>query len=166
MITEALHGKDRILLWRLLEDEKKLDGALMMFQSEHSVEKSADSDSTVTKTGTIRKKGVMEEEVSFNSIVAKGDPTIALLDKAIAEGKVVELWEVDVSDEPNAGKYPAIYRQGYITDLSYTANAEDDLEVEGTFATNMMAQAGEATLTLAQIEAAQYKYRDVKKVEE
>ena len=161
---EAKKGKNLVLLWRLLDDEKANAGTLMMFQTEHSVEKSSDSDSTVTKTGTIQSTSVMEEEVPFTSLVAVDDPVIEWLNEAIDEGKLLEQWEIDITKEGASGKYPAKYRQGYLTELSTKANAEDDVEVEGTFKTNMKAQKGEATFTMEQLEAVQYQFKDTLKV--
>lgn len=158
--AKVLQGKKIVLLWRLREKAATEKGTMMMFQTEHDVEKSRDSDSIETKSGTIRKPGKFEEEVPFTSLAAAGDPVIELLNEAIDEGKLVELWEVDVNGEETEGKYPAVYRQGYLTELSKSANAEDEVEIEGTFATNMKGQKGEATLTLAQIEAIQYQFKD------
>lgn len=157
-MAEAKKGKNLVLLWRLLENETTDAGTLMMFQTEHSVEKSSGSDSTVTKTGTI--PSVMEEEIPFTSLVADDDPVIEWLHEAIDEGKLLEQWEIDISKEAVDGKYPAKYRQGYLTDLSTTANAEDDVEVEGTFKTSMKAQKGEATFTMEQLDAVQYQFKD------
>nr|WLJ25814.1 MAG: major tail protein [Firmicutes phage HS10] len=163
-MAQAKKGKKIVLLWRLLKDAKTKDGGLMMFQTEHSVEKSRDSDSVVTKTGTIRNLGALEEEVPFTSLCATDDPVLDYLNTAIDEGEELELWEVDMNMEANAGKYPAKYRRGYLSKLSYTANAEDNVEVEGTFATEMQAQKGEVALTLSQTEAAQYQFRGTEKV--
>lgn len=165
-MAEAKKGKNLVLLWRLLENETTDAGTLMMFQTEHSVEKSSDSDSTVTKTGTIQSTSVMEEEIPFTSLVADDDPVIEWLHEAIDEGKLLEQWEIDISKEAVEGKYPAKYRQGYLTELSTTANAEDDVEVEGTFKTSMKAQKGEATFTMEQLEAVQYQFKDTIKVTE
>lgn len=159
-MAEALQGKKIVLLWRLLSKAAEGAGSLMMFQTEHSVEKSSDSESTVTKTGTIRSAAEVEEEIPFKSIVAKDDPVFEYINTAIDNGEKLELWEVDTNYEQEDGKYPGKYRQGYLTELSYTANAEDLMEVEGTFATDMKAQKGQCTLTMEQIEAAQYAFRD------
>lgn len=160
--TDALQGKNVVLLWRLEKNRKTDIGTLLMFQTEHNVEKTRDSDSVATKSGTIRKAGVMEEEISFSSIVGVGDKMIDTLNEAIDDGLLIELWEVDITKTGSAeNKYSAIYRQGYITSLSKTANAEDEVEIEGTYATNMKGQKGEVTLTVEQIEAIQYTFKDV-----
>lgn len=163
-MAQAKKGKKVILLWRLLKDSKEKDGTLMMFQTEHSVDKSRDSDSVITKTGVIRNVGALEEEISFTSLCATDDPVLEYLDTAIDAGEELELWEVDMNGEGKAGKYPAKYRRGYLSELNFTANAEDNMEVEGTFATEMQAQKGEVALTTQQMEAAQYQFRGTEKV--
>lgn len=165
-MAQAKKGKNVLLLWRLLKDAKEKDGALMMFQTEHSVEKSRDSDNVVTKTGTLKNVGGLEEEVPFTSLCANGDPVLDYLNTAIDDGEELELWEVDMNEASQAGKYPAKYRRGYLSELNYTANAEDNMEVEGTFATEMKAQKGEVSLTPAQMEAVQYQFRGIEKVTE
>lgn len=165
-MAEVKKGKKIVLLWRLLSQDKETDGKMMMFQEEHSVEKSRDADSTETKSGTIKDTKMLEEEVPFTSLLANDDPCFDVLNTAIDNAEKVELWEVDmnVKIENKENTYPAKYRQGYITELNVTANAEDNVEVEGTFATEMKAQTGEVELTAAQIEAAQYKFRNTDKV--
>ena len=165
-MAQAKQGKKIVLLWRLLKDAAEKEGTLMLFQTEHSTEKSRDGDSIITKTGTIRKPGELEEEVPFTSLAAVDDPVIDFLDTAIDEGEILELWEVDMNKEATGGKYPAKYRQGYLTELSKAANAEDEVEISGTFATNMKAQSGEATFSFDQMEAVQYQFRDTIKVTE
>ena len=165
-MAQVKQGKKIVLLWRLLKDAAEKEGTLMLFQTEHSTEKSRDDDSVVTKTGTIRKPGELEEEVPFTSLAAVDDPVIDFLDTAIDDGELLELWEVDMNKEPADGKYPAKYRQGYLTELSKAANAEDEVEISGTFATNMKAQTGEATFSFDQMEAVQYQFRDTIKVTE
>lgn len=158
---EALKGKNQILLWRLLKDAATASGAKLAFQTEHSVSKSRSTDTTITKDGPIVTGGGFEEEVPFTCIMAKDDPVVDLLNSAIADDEVLELWEVNITDGGEAGKYPGKYRQGVLSELNETKNAEDLVELEGTFITNGMAKDGEVTLTAEQAEVVQYAFRDV-----
>lgn len=158
---EALKGKNSILLFRLLEDAAKNKAAKLAFQTEHSVDKSRDSDVTETKDGPVTVGQGMEEEISFNCIMAKDDPVAKMLDKALVENKTVEVWEVDVTPNKDGGnKYPAIYRQGIVTEFNKSANVEDLIELEATFVTSGIGQEGEVTLTQEQQEVVQYKFTD------
>lgn len=158
---EAIQGKNQILLWRLLKDAATKSGTKLAFQTEHSVSKSRSTDTTITKDGPIVTGGGLEEEVPFNCIMAKDDPVVKLLNTAIIENEVLELWEVDITDKGEAGKYPGKYRQGVLSELNETKNAEDLVELEGTFITNGTAKEGEVTLTAEQAEVVQYAFRDV-----
>lgn len=163
---EAIQGKKQILLWRLLKDATTNAGTKLAFQTEHSVSKSRGMDTTITKDGPIVTGGGLEEEVPFSCIMGKGDPVVDLLNTAILENEVLELWEVDVTDKGESGKYPGKYRQGLLSELNETKNAEDLVELEGTFVTNGTAKTGEVTLTDEQAEVVQYAFRDVIKVTE
>lgn len=158
---EPLKGKNLILLFRLLEDAAKGKAAKLAFQTEHSVEKSRDSDITETKDGPLPVGQGMEEEIPFNCIMAQNDPVAKMLDDALVYNKVVEVWEVDVTPkEEDDGKYPAVYRQGLITEYNKAANVEDLITLECTFITSGIGQRGEVTLTQEQREIVQYKFRD------
>lgn len=163
-MAQPKKGKKIVLLWRLLSKDHEQEGKMMMFQEEHSVEKSRDADSTETKSGTIKDIKMLEEEVPFTSILSNDDPCYDVLNAAIDNGEKVEQWEVDLNVEETENGYPAKYRQGYITELTLTANSEDNVEVEGTFATEMKAQDGFVKLTAEQIEAAQYAFRGTETV--
>ena len=132
----------------------------MAFQTEHEIEKSRDSETTETKDGPISTGKGLEEEITFTCIVAKDDPTIDLLEEAINKNEILEIWEVDITSKTEGGKYPGKYRQGLLTEKNESANAEDLMELEGTYVTNGVAQVGEVTLTAEQEEVVQYAFRD------
>lgn len=159
-MAQAVKGKSQILLFRLLRDAASAKAAKLAFQTEHSTEKKRDSDVTETKDGSITIGKALEEEVPFTSIMAAGDPVVKLLETAINENEILEIWEVDITEKTKGGKYPAYYRQGLLTELNKTANAEDLIEIEGTFATNGTAVQGEVTLSEEQENVVQYAFRD------
>ena len=156
---EAIKGINQILLWRLLENAGSVAGAKLAFQTEHSVSMSRSADTTETKDGAIVTGGGLEEEVPFSCIMAKDDPVVTMLNDALKGNKTLELWEVDIT-EAVEGKYPAVYRQGLLSELEKTANAEDLIEISGTFVTNGLAQDGQVELTAEQAEVVQYAFRD------
>lgn len=158
---EALKGKNSILLFRLLEDAAKNKAAKLAFQTEHSVEKSKDSDVTETKDGQIVIGQGKEEEISFSCVMGDNDPTIEMLERSFDEDKTLEVWEVDVTPRQNgAGEYPAIYRQGIVTEFNKSANVEDLMTLEMSFKTSGQGQKGMVKLTQEQQEVVQYKFTD------
>ena len=63
----------------------------------------------------------------------------------------------------DAEKFKAKYFQGYLTELEYTSNAEDNVEVSLTFGCNGKGEAGYATVTKEQQELANYVFADTQK---
>lgn len=160
---QAKKGIDVILLYRLLKDAKKQAAFKMAFQTEHSIEMSRDADAQKTKDGNIQNLGQIEYDFSATSIVAVNDPKIAELKKAMVDGELVEIWEIDKSEKGtsgNEGKYKATYYQGYVTKFGTSPNSEDSVELEIEFSINGVGQEGWATLTADQAKVVQYVFED------
>ncbi|WP_326624022.1 phage major tail protein, TP901-1 family [Streptococcus pyogenes] len=178
---EAKQGIHSILLFRLLKDAKKETATKLAFQTEHEVGKSRDVDGQKTKDGIIQSVGALEYDFKATSILAKGDKLAAKLEKAMEDGELVEIWDIDSEeaikngkDEEIAkvwginnagtsggnGKYLATYYQGYISSFSAKKNAEENIEIEMEFAINGVGKKGFATLTEQQKAAVQYAFKD------
>jgi TP901-1 family phage major tail protein len=158
-------GVHKVLYFRKLGEA--VEGAKLVFQTEHSKSYSRDRESTVTKDGSVSGSGALEDEVSISALQAETDPTFTMLSDSIVEDYPVEMWEVDladkVEDETTPGTYTfgAEYRQGYITEWETTNPAEDDPEVSGTFVTEYKRQKGRVNLPEADIETLGYVFHDV-----
>ncbi len=182
---EAKQGIHSILLFRLLKEASNGAANKLAFQTEHEVGKSRDVDGQKTKDGIIQSVGALEYDFKATSILAKGDVLAAKLEKAMENGELVEIWDIDLeetskngdSDNKLAnvwgidkngtnrgnGKYLATYYQGYISSFSAKKNAEENIEIEMEFAINGVGQKGFATLTDAQKAAVQYAFKDTTK---
>lgn len=156
----ALKGIKQVLVVRLLEKQGEENGQKLLYQLEHSTDLSADGDSVITKDGPINTEGTVEEEISITSIVALDDPTIDDLEDAFRNRKTVELWEINTQSEVSANKFNGLYRQGKLTGFSKSATAEDFVELELTYKTDLTAQKGECTLSDEQTQVVQYKFVD------
>lgn len=162
-MAEAIKGVDQILLFRELGKAEK--ATKLMFQTEHSVDRSLDGgDSLPTKDGSISSPGTAEIEVPFSSIMAREDECYEMLLDCFMNNKTVEVWTIDRGAKPtNEGgvtKYPSRYMQGKITEFSDSANAEDMMELEGAITVNGIPQKGKATLSVEQAEVVQYTFKD------
>ncbi|MDN6670660.1 MAG: phage major tail protein, TP901-1 family [Staphylococcus equorum] len=157
---ETIKGIDRILLFRRLKDKGTEAASKLAFQTEHEVSKTRDVDATPTKDGNVQSIGAIEQEISVTSILAKGDELVDTLEKAMDEGEIIEVWDIDRTGEGSGSKYPATYYQALITDFSQSPNAEDDVELEMDLAVNGVGQKGEATLTEDQMAVVQYVFAD------
>lgn len=160
-MPEMQQGKNKILLFRLLE-EQNTEAAKLVFQTDHTFSYSRSLDRIVTKDGTIVKVGGLESEVSIEAIQSKKDPTYTMLQNAMKKGKKLELWEVTVDEElkNEEEKYPAVYCQGYLDSWEPGAPVEDEATVSSNFIVELEPQDGFATLTEEQEEAVQYAFRD------
>ncbi|HEP1510545.1 TPA: phage major tail protein, TP901-1 family [Streptococcus pyogenes] len=179
---EAKQGIHSILLFRLLKEAGTEKAAKLAFQTEHEVGKSRDVDGQKTKDGIIQSVGALEYDFQATSILAKGDVLAAKLEKAMEDGELVEIWDIDseapmkdaltekeelkkiwgidASKSNGNDKYLATYYQGYISSFSAKKNAEENIEIEMEFAINGVGQKGLATLTKEQKEAVQYAFKD------
>lgn len=167
LFAEAVSGKKMVYLYRVLDTAATKDGAALAFTTENSRTKSRDADSTETKDGAIRTPGATEVEISATSILSKGDTLISSLEEALDKGKIIEIWEANL-DEPAtgdnaAGKFKGAYYQGYLTEIEYTSNAEDFIEVSLTFGINGAGATGDVTVSAEQQAIANYVFTDTAK---
>ncbi len=61
----------------------------------------------------------------------KGDELINKLEKALDDDALIEIWEANLAEPAEAGnnKFKGTYFQGYLTEIEYTANADEFVEV-------------------------------------
>jgi TP901-1 family phage major tail protein len=165
MYAEAVHGKRLVYLYRVLGDAATENATGLAFVTENERTKSKDSDSTATKDGPILTPGEVEQEITSTSILAKGDTMIGKLEDALDGNKIVEVWEANL-DEPageGSNKFKGRYMQGYLTEVSLSASAEDYVEVSLTFGINGAGVKGDVTVTAEQQEVAAYVFADTQK---
>lgn len=159
----AKRGIDSILLFRLLSEASKTDAAKLAFQTEHSSEKSRDANSVKTKDGVLQSVGGIETSISATTIMAKDDELADKLEKAMDNGELVEVWEIEKNAKKQGDKYEATYYQGYFTSFKKNKNAEDLIELELEIAVNGTGVKGYATLNASQAEVVQYEFADTTK---
>lgn len=162
LFAEAVQGKKIVYLYRLLSDAATNAGTTLAFTTENSRTKSKDSDSTVTKDGAIRTPGAAEVEISATSILAKGDTLIRKLEDSMDSDSIIEIWEANLEEPADTGedKFKGRYFQGYLTEIEYSSNAEDMVEVSLTFGINGVGARGDVTVDAAQREIANYVFTD------
>lgn len=163
--AEAVSGSRLVYLYRIMSKAATADGVALAFTTENERSKSKDSDTVVTKDGTIRIPGAAETEITATSLLAKGDTLIDDLEDAMDNDEIIEIWEANL-DEPaegGANKFKGMYFQGYLTEVTRTSNAEDHVEVELTFAINGSGVRGDVTVSAEQQEIANYVFADTQK---
>ena len=165
LFAEAVSGKKIVYLYRILSNAATADGAALAFTTENGRTKSRDADSTETKDGAIRTPGATEVEITATSILTKGDTLIAALEKAMDDGELIEIWEANLAEpvQSQTNKFKGSYYQGYLTEIEYSSNAEDFVEVSLTFGVNGNGATGSVTVTADQQEIAAYVFADTAK---
>lgn len=165
LFAEAVRGNRIVYLYRVNKNAATTDGATLAFVTENSRTKSKESESTVTKDGSITTPGAIEQEISSTSILAKDSELVAQLEDALDNGDLLDIWEANL-DEPaegGANKFKGRYFQGYITELKQTSSAEDFVELSHTFAINGAGVRGDVTVSAEQQEMANYVFADTQK---
>ncbi len=163
--AEAVSGSKLIYLYRIMSKAATADGVALAFTTENERSKSKDSDTVVTKDGSIRIPGAAEVEITATSLLVKGDSFINELEDAMDNDEIIEIWEANL-EEPvgeGANKFKGMYFQGYLTEVSLSSNAEDHVEVSLTFAVNGSGVRGDVTVSAEQQEVANYVFADTTK---
>lgn len=161
--NQLIEGKKIVYFFRLAEKASEQEGVAIAFTSENSRSKSAKSDTTATKDGTITTPGAMEHEINATAYLSTKDQMIAELEDAIDNNKLVELWEANLAKPKTEGKFEGRYFQGYITEYTITSNAEDLAEAEMTFSVNGTGAKGDVTVSAEQQKVASYIFKDTTK---
>lgn len=165
LFAEAVQGKQIVYLYRVLDEAALADGAALAFTTENGYTKSKDSESTVTKDGSITTPGAAEVEITATSILAKGDEMIDKLEDALDNDKIIEIWEANLAEPVEGGenKFKGRYFQGLLTEFEKTSSAEEAVECSLTFAINGSGVRGDVTVSAVQQEMAAYVFTDTQK---
>lgn len=158
-----LLGKNKILFVRNLKDAGTEDAKRPLYQTGHTFSLSRDADSIITKDGKLVKLGDLESEFSgIEGVVAKEDEALDIIQNAMIDGDMLELWEVAIDEDLEvSGQYPAIYARGYMTDWELESGAEDEAPYSGDFQIELVPQFGLTTVDQAVAEAVQYAFREI-----
>lgn len=160
-----IHGKNKILKFRLLEEAATEKAARLALQTEHSWNYSRDNESIQTKDGNISSSAGLEVTLDITAI-SSYDAVNDMLFKAVRDNKKLEVWEIDITQKgtetENQGKYKAMYAQGDLSEWALPNNVESLVELSTNMTIDGVPVEGWATLTpedIQEIQAA-YSFRD------
>ena len=161
----AVQGKRIVILMRVLEKASAAAAALVPFGTTDSENISADSDTTVTKDGTIVTAGAASVELSKEALINSADPdgttTTDDLKDAMKNRKKVEAWVVNLDRPGKAdGKFLGTYYQGFLTSFEVEAAAEDLATVSMDYSAEGVGADGECTVDAATQQIATYVFTD------
>lgn len=156
----VVQGKRVIYLFRKLADAVSKAATVMAFTTDNTRSMSKDTETTATKDGEINTPGALEHTIDCTAILAVGDTMAQDMEDAVANGELLEIWEVNLEDKTDGGKYNGKYFQGYATEWEMSSAAEDHAEYSTSFAINGAGVRGEVTVSEEQAEAAAYVFKD------
>jgi len=160
-ITPA-RGANRIMLMRPFSLRHNTTAGRMAFQTSHEKSLTRDAESTITKDGNINSLSELEVSYSLTTLLAQNDDVRERLYDAFLNGELVELWDIDKTEPTVAGgnQFPTTYFQGYLTEWSESAGAEDSVEISMSIVINGSGARGNATLNQEQTNVVQYEFAD------
>lgn len=163
---EAIQGKCKILMFRLLSEATKQSAAKLALQTEHSFNYSRNSNSTQTKDGAVNSGGGLETTISIEAVSSR-DEVNQMLKNSVLEGNKLEVWEIDLDGKKDPeGKYPALYARGDLGSWEVPANVEDLETISTEMSVDGKPVPGFVTLTADQESEIQYAFRDISKYAE
>lgn len=159
-ILKPIYGKDKILMFRLLDEASKKSAAKLALQIEHKIGAERSVDTTKTKDGAVNSDGGVEYSLDLTA-VASQDEVNEMLMRSVDEQKTLEVWEINLAGEKQGEKYPALYMQGKLDSWELPANVEDLAEITSSMKIDGKPQKGFATISESDKQAILYTFRDV-----
>lgn len=174
MAVEVLNGRNVILFFRERAKHATEDASKLRFQTEHSISKEKESESTSTKDGVIQTISDGENSADITSLAYVDDEatitTWEALEDMYDRNALVEMWQADITrattDNPDV---KPTYFQGYFSAFELGAPSDGQVELNYTFAINGNGVKGTDTLSAEQLQAVQsavYEYEQMAKTTE
>lgn len=172
-MAELIQGKDLIVFFRRVIDQKKQDAGKVRFQMEHTINSEKEVETTNTKDGVVNSISDGETSGEFSSLAYREDGDTVNMWKEMrkwykAKDKI-EVWQVDLgSGREQGGKtvYDVDYYQGYFKNFEISAPSDDKVELSYEMAVDGNGVQAVDSLTEMQkaaVEAAQYAYHTLAK---
>ncbi len=152
-MTQAIKGKDKALMFRLLAERDTKQAQRLALQINHTIKKESKSETVMTKDGPVVTTGGTENSIELEALASDTD-TNAYLEHSVDEGLTLEVWEIDFSKPktdsdgkviPN--KYWAKYGTGALTGWESPAEVESNTTIKSTMLINDKLVGGWATVT-------------------
>ena len=159
LFAEAVQGKQIVYLFRVLTDTPTKDAVAMAFTTENERSISNEGEIIETKDGGINIPKI-ETEISSTAILAVGDTLADELEEAMVNGDKIEIWEANLAESEGSNKFKGRYMQGYLTEFTLSASAEDHAEYQCTFNVDGAGKKGSVTVTAEQQDVFNYAFTD------
>lgn len=157
--TTAIYGKDRILMFRLFKDRAKENATKLALQTKHTWKLEAKSDTTETKDGNINSPATAAATLEIEAISSL-DPVNAMLEEAVRNSEMLEVWDINLADKKEDNKYGAKYARGYMQSWELPSEVGKLIELKTEMNVDQLPQDGEATMSAEQQAETQYAFAD------
>ena len=159
-MIQAIYGKDKILMFRLLSEATAKPASKLALQTSHTITYERDSEQTQTKDGAINTGKGLTVSVDIEAVSSKDEVNTLLMD-SVLKGEKLECWEIDLSEPSSEGKYSALYMQGSLDSWELPADVEELASFSTTLHVDGQPQPGEVTLSPEQEAEIMYAFRDI-----
>lgn len=158
MAVEVINGRNVLLFFRERANHATEDGSKLRFQTEHSISKEKETESTITKDGNINSITDGENTADITSLAYVDDEAIITtwetLEDMFDRNALVEMWQVDITNAtPENPNVRPTYFQGYFTSFELSAPADGQVELSYSYAINGNGVKGDDVLSEAQLQA-------------
>lgn len=161
-IKAPVRGRDKVLYFRLLRDAGTRAGGRLALQVEHEWTFERDNEVVSTKDGGIVQEGALETSLELTAISTR-DELNKMLHEAVINSLKIEVWEVDLADRRDDGKFGAKYAQGNLNEWSVPANVDELEELTTSMSIDGSPVEGTVALSEADVEEvkAVYSFADL-----
>lgn len=154
-------GSKTVLFFQAMDDTIADGNNLRLaFQTEHQFNSEREAIEETTKDGVLKDAGEINANIEFTCYVVRDNATYNLVEDAYLKGKPLQVWEVDITEESDVGKYYATYGQGTLSTFNKSSSTDSYTELSATFNINLTPQQGEVSLTPEEFQAVQYAFND------
>lgn len=158
-MAEPIYGKDKILMFRLFKERNTKNATKLALQTKHTWKYDSKSDSSDTKDGAINSPATPVATLEIEAISSL-DEVNKFLKNAVLNSEKLEVWEINLADKQEDGKYGATYAQGYLQSWEVPAEVGKLVELKTEMNIDQIPQDGVATVTVEQENEIQYAFTD------
>lgn len=143
---EQVQGMDVVVYARKLSEATKVSGQMIPYQTSLSFDPQRDSDTKVTKSGTVTTTSSLETDLKFEFIQNWSKIADQLYD-SLFDNEEMEFWLVNRKRKNADGKYFAFYLRGKVTEDSNDNDPDDVSSRETSITVDYGPVRGWVTLT-------------------
>lgn len=159
-MNNAIQGKNQILMFRSFAQRGNKGAAKLALQTKHTWKYESKSSSELTKDGNVNAPTDPTVTLELEALSSRDDVNSMLMDAAKFAQKL-EVWDIDISQKNEDGKYNATYGQGYLQSWEVPSEVGKFTSIKTTMNIDQLPQTGEVTLSQAQEAEVQYAFADI-----